>query len=93
MRSAAAGKWPSYRLQNPDYFQEILTQSSRSRGEWGAVTKFNVFYMLFIIFKINMKEESCFLITNIPLRSLRLCVMIFSKKSLTVGLRYAEIRG
>jgi len=70
--------------------------------------------MLFIIWKmkINMKEESGFLITNIPLRprtegSMRLCVMIFSKKSLfeeylkkiikfnrlIVGLCYAKIRG
>jgi len=63
--------------------------------------------MFFIIFKIkiSMKEKSGFLITNIPLRSLRLCVMIFSKKSLEeylgiiircyllVGLCYAEICG
>jgi len=62
--------------------------------------------VLFIIFKIkiNMKEESGFLITNIPLR---LCVMIFLKNSLCeeyleksikfykplVGFCYAEIRG
>jgi len=75
----------------------------------GAVTKFYVFYMIFIIFKIkiDMKEESGFLITNSPLRSLRLCVMIFLKNSLCegyfersikcyrllVGFCYAKIRG
>jgi len=61
------------------FFKNILTQSSRRRGERSVITKFRDFYMPFFIFiiKINMKEGSDFLITNSPLRPLRLCVKIF----------------
>jgi hypothetical protein len=63
------------------FFKNILTQSSRlrtegRRGERSVITKFSDFYTPFFIFiiKINMKEESDFLITNSPLR---LCVIKF----------------
>jgi hypothetical protein len=66
------------------FFKNILTQSSRRRGEEpkverGVITKFCDFYMPFYIFimKINMEEESDYLITYSPLRPLRLCVKKF----------------
>jgi len=60
-------------------FQNILTQSSRRRREQGVITKLYDSYILFPNFnnKKNLKEESDFLITYNPLRSLRLCVKNF----------------
>jgi hypothetical protein len=61
------------------FFKNILTQSSRRRGEQGVITKFGGFYKLFLIFiiRIKMKEKFSFLTTNSPLRPLRLCVKKF----------------
>jgi hypothetical protein len=74
--------------------QIFLTQSSRRRGERRFITKFSVIDMLFLIFiimKINMKGTSGFLITNSPLRPLRLCVIkillsIFNLYVVLIGL-------
>jgi hypothetical protein len=59
-----------------DIFKNILTQSSRRRGEQGVITNLCRLLHIFFIFiiKINMKEKSDFLITNGTLRPLRLCV-------------------
>jgi len=64
-------------------FKNILTQRRGDRRELCVITKFFVPHMLFLIFimKISMKEESGFLITYSPLRPLRLCVMISSRKA------------
>ena len=64
------------------FLQIILTQSSRRRREQSVITKFSISHMLFLIFilKINIKEESGFLITYNPLRPLRLCVKKFCNK-------------
>jgi hypothetical protein len=71
-------------------FQNILTQSSRRRGEEpkverNVITKLCIYlwflvYLFFLIFitKINMKEESGFLITYNPLR---LCVKNYGVKN------------
>jgi len=69
-------------------FQNILTQSSRRRGERDVITKLCIYlrflaYIFFLVFitKINIKEESGFLITYDPLRPLRLCVKYFGAKN------------
>ena len=74
-------------------FQNILTQSSRRRGEEqkvekDVITKLYIYYLFFLVFitKINTKEESGFLITYSPLRprtegSMRLCVKNYGVKN------------
>jgi len=72
---------------NTKEYQIILTQSSRRRGEEPKVER-SVFIKLcslitlFLIFimKIDMKEESGFLITYSPLRPLRFCVKNYGIK-------------
>jgi hypothetical protein len=61
-------------------FRRILSRRARRGAENEALfSKFLSSTMLFFIFimKINMKEESSFLITISPLRPLRLCVIKF----------------
>ena len=63
-------------MEHNIFIQNIITQSSRRRGELDVITKLCVFHILFLFFiiKISMKEESGFLITYSSLRPLRLCV-------------------
>ena len=69
---------------NHTFIPIILTQSSRRRGVRRVITTFFVSHILFLVFitKIIMKDESGLLITYIPLRPLRLCVMNFFDLSL-----------
>jgi hypothetical protein len=63
----------------PNYPHAELAEARRT-GRYYQIMLSYIFFLIFIM-KINMKEESDFLITHSPLRPLRLCVKNYGVKN------------